>query len=163
MKTCKICKIEKPLTEYAKHKECKDGLMTFCRSCLSVKRQEWRERTGNATTKKYEKTKSGFLMRMYRNMKSRISGIQSAKYHLYANKDILSKEDFYSWAKDNKQFDALFNLYEQSNYNMKLAPSIDRIDSSKGYVISNMQFITHSENSKKGSISRHEKYRERAN
>lgn len=161
MKTCKICNIEKQLTDYAKHKECKDGLMTFCRACLNAKRREWRERTNNHTEKKYEKTKNGFLMRMYRNMKSRVSGVQSAKYHLYVNKELLSKEDFYSWAKTNKEFDSLFEVYEQNNYQMKLAPSIDRIDSSKGYVIGNIQFITHSQNSRKGSISRHEKYRER--
>lgn len=161
MKTCKICKIEKPLNEYTNRKASKDGLFYMCKKCTSINRREYREKSDNFSIKKYEKTKNGFLMRMYRNMKSRVSGIQSAKYHLYVNKELLSKEDFYSWAKTNKEFDSLFEVYEQNNYQMKLAPSIDRIDSSKGYVIGNIQFITHSQNSRKGSISRHEKHRER--
>jgi hypothetical protein len=33
--------------------------------------------------KKYEKTPKGYLMRTYRNMKSRVLGIQHKKAHIY--------------------------------------------------------------------------------
>jgi len=45
-------------------------------------------KNGNAITHKYEKTKNGFLMRVYRNMRSRIAGVQKEKFHLYAGKNI---------------------------------------------------------------------------
>lgn len=116
--------------------------------------REYRLRTGDAQTKKYEKTHNGFLMRMYRNMKSRIRGVQKEKYHLYEGKELLSKDEFYKWAKNSMEFYNLFQIYRDSGFNRKLAPSVDRIDSSKGYSIDNMEWVTHSENSRRGSISK---------
>lgn len=104
--------------------------------------------------KRYEKTENGFLMRIYRNMKSRITGIQKQKAHLYVGKYLLPKEDFYAWAKNSSEFKSLFKKYEESKYDRKLAPSVDRIDSSKGYEISNMEWVTHSENSRRGNFNR---------
>lgn len=117
-------------------------------------RREWRKRTGNAATKKYEKTHKGFLMRKYRNMQSRVEGIQWRKAHLYEGKQILPRDDFYDWAISHPDFLALFDQWIESNYDRKLSPTVDRIDSSKGYILDNMQWITHSENSKRGALSR---------
>ena len=121
----------------------------------NAKQRIRRAKNGNADTKKYEKTKNGFLMRLYRNMKSRVSGVQKLKAHLYKGKYLLPKDDFYKWAKNDKDFNVLFNEWELSNYDRKIAPSIDRIDSLGGYSLVNMRFITHSENSRLGAISRH--------
>lgn len=119
--------------------------------------RERRKANNNLYTKKYEKTPHGFLMRMYRNMKSRITGVQYKKAHLYSGKDILSKEEFYEWAHSSPVFLSMFEQYTQSNFNQKLAPTVDRIESSKGYTTDNMQWLTHSENSQKGAYSRHGK------
>lgn len=115
--------------------------------------REYRKRTFNKCTLKYEKTINGFLVRLYRNMKSRITGVQRFKFHLYKNKELLPKEDFYAWAKSSPNFFLLFNNWVANNYDRKLTPSVDRIDSSIGYLISNMVWVTHSENSRRGSIS----------
>ena len=128
-----------------------------CKSCYNKKQRIYRNENGNKATKKYEKTKRGFMMRLYRNMESRINGIQKLKFHLYANKHLLSREEFYGWAFSNNNFNVLFEKWELSNYNRKLTPSVDRIDSSKGYYLTNMEWVTHSENSRRGSISRHNK------
>lgn len=114
-------------------------------------RREYRARTNNAATKKYEKTKNGFLMRTYRNMKSRVTGVQTKKAHLYEGKELLEKQDFYKWSLANNSFHNLFELWEASNYNRKLTPSINRIDAELGYVFGNMEWITHSENSRRTS------------
>lgn len=103
--------------------------------------KEYRLRNNNSCTKKYEKTINGFLMRSYRNMKSRILGIQWKKAHLYTGKEILSKEDFYAWSLSNKNFIKLFKSWEKSNYERRITPSIDRIDSSFGYYLENMQWV----------------------
>lgn len=99
--------------------------------------------------KKYEKTIPGFLMRCYRNMKSRILGIQKKKAHLYKDLELVSKEEFYEWSNNNKIFLILYKNWVNSNYDRKLSPSIDRITSYKGYTLDNMQWLTHSENSSK--------------
>ena len=116
--------------------------------------RERRLRNNNIETKKYENTINGFLMRLYRNMKSRISGVQKEKYHLYVGKELLDKDEFYEWAKSNDTFLVLFDEYKKNEYDRRLAPSVDRVDSSKGYELSNMEFVTHSENSRRGSLSK---------
>ena len=115
----------------------------------NAKRREYRRLTNNADTKTYEKTKKGFLMRMYRNMQSRILGIQWKKEHLYKGKCLMTREDFYNWAMNNDTFHELFNNWELSKHDRRLAPSIDRINSELGYSIDNVQIITFSENCKR--------------
>lgn len=87
-------------------------------------------------------------------MKSRVEGVQRSKFHLYKDKCILDKDSFYEWALSNKSFLNLFEVYKNNNFSRKLAPSVDRIDSSKGYAIDNMEFVTMSENSRRGAINR---------
>lgn len=108
---------------------------------INRKQRERRKFNNNADVKKYEKTKPGFLMRCYRNMKSRITGVQSKKAHLYAGKDILSKEEFYSWSESSQTFHDLFTSWENSGYERRLTPSVDRIDSRHGYLIENMEWV----------------------
>lgn len=119
--------------------------------------RQYRLKNNNVCTKKYEKTQKGFLMRLYRNMLSRITGIQKEKHHLYKGKDILSKEAFYEWAQNSPDFFDLWDHYKESGYQQKLAPSVDRKDSSLGYEPHNMEWVTHSENSRRGAIQRHQK------
>lgn len=121
------------------------------------KQRIYRSRTGNANTKKYEKTTNGFLMRLYRNMQSRIDGVQWMKAHLYAGKELLPRDEFYSWAK-SRRFKLMFEAYKDSGFDRKLAPSVDRIDSSKGYSIDNMEWVTHSENSRRGNMAKRKMY-----
>lgn len=113
-----------------------------------LKQRLRRKANGNATTHKYEKTKNGFLMRTYRNMKSRTLGIQKKKAHLYKGLPLLSKETFYEWSLNYSAFSVLFCAWENSCYDRKLTPSINRIDASLGYVEGNIEWITHSQNSK---------------
>ena len=120
-----------------------------------IQRQR-RAENGNISTRKYEKTHKGFAMRLYRNMQSRVSGVQWQKSHLYQNMTILPKEEFYEWILSNETFKTLFADYEASGYQRKLAPSVDRINSKKGYELDNMEIITMSENSRRGSISQHQ-------
>lgn len=118
------------------------------------KQRHYRKRTANAATKRYEKTPKGFLMRKYRNMTSRITGIQKKKFHLYAGKELLSREDFYKWSLENKDFWELYNTWIESGYDRKLTPTVDRINSESGYTLDNMEWITHSENSRRGGKSK---------
>lgn len=93
-------------------------------------------------------------MRMYRNMQSRINGVQSQKHHLYAGKCLLPRQDFYDWAFSSEKFHDLFSEWEKSGYNRRLTPSVDRINPDIGYQISNMEWVTHSENSRRGALDR---------
>lgn len=122
------------------------------------KQREYRARTGNAVTAKYERTRKGKLMRLYRNMQSRITGIQWRKKHLYEGKELLSRDDFYDWAIDHPEYNRLYDEWVASEYDRKLSPSVDRVDSTKGYRLDNMEWVTHSENSRRGTYSRYNKH-----
>ena len=118
----------------------------------NLKRQrEYRKKNHNACTLKYEKTINGHLMRMYRNMKSRVEGIQWHKAHLYKGKSLLLKEDFYSWAKSCPEFILLHKKWLESNCDRRLVPTVNRINPLRGYELDNMEWLTHSENSSLGA------------
>lgn len=112
------------------------------------KQREYRARTGNRVTRKYERTKKGKLMRTYRNMESRVSGILKHKAHLYEGLPILPRDDFYRWAMQSSAFHALFDGWVASGYRCGESPSIDRINADGGYLIGNMRWLTHRENSR---------------
>lgn len=113
--------------------------------------REYRKKTGNAYTRKYEKSPRGFLMRAYRNMLSRVSGVQTKKMHLYFGLPLMPKEQFYEWASRDAQFWVLYKQWVAQGYPRKLTPSVNRIDSSKGYELGNVEWITHSLNSAIGA------------
>ena len=116
-----------------------------------------RKLNDNKHTKKYEKTKKGFLVRLYRNMQSRVLGIQKSKHHLYAGKSLLAKDEFYEWALNNETFHNLFNQWELSNHERRLCPSVDRINSDLGYELNNMEWVEFHENCRRGLYSKLEK------
>jgi hypothetical protein len=122
-------------------------------------RRAYLKRTNNASCKKYEKTKHGFLMRCYRNMQSRVTGVQKKKFHLYAGKPLLDRESFYEWAHADETFHKLFDAWEEEGYERRMSPSINRINADGGYTLDNIEWLTHSENSRRtrrwGYQSRH--------
>lgn len=117
--------------------------------------REHRKLTGNSDTKRYEKTKRGFLVRLYRNMQSRITGVQKQKAHLYIGKTLLEREVFYVWAMSSNTFHLLFDAWEKAGYPQKYTPSVDRINSALGYNLDNIEWVTMSENSSRGAKNKY--------
>lgn len=93
-------------------------------------------------------------MRTYRNMQSRVTGIQQKKAHLYAGLTILPRDQFYVWAQQSPKFHELYTAWVASEYARRLTPSINRINPKLGYTIDNIEWLTHSENSRLGSLNR---------
>lgn len=121
---------------------------TYSHVELLRKQRERRALTGNATTKRYERTKKGKLMRTYRNMQSRVLGILKKKAHLYSGLPILPRHDFYKWAMASGEFHRLYDAWVAAGHRCGDSPSIDRIDATKGYIVGNMRWLTHRENSR---------------
>jgi acetoin utilization deacetylase AcuC-like enzyme len=144
MKLCSKCDIEKDLTNFYKHS-------AICKECRKEIMRINRLNNANLWTRRYEKTKKGFLVRMYRNMTSRVKGVQKDYIHIYQGLDILPKEQFYEFALNNSEFHRLFKEWEDALYERRLCPSIDRIDTKFGYTLGNIQFLTMSENASKTS------------
>lgn len=158
-KTCIRCGIEQDISEFRKQKETHDGHVNQCRTCLNEIQRIKRKNNGNQLTRRYEKTPKGFLMREYRNMQSRVTGVQKRKAHLYLGKELLPRDEFYKWAIFHIDFVLLYTDWVKSCYDRKLTPTVDRVDSSRGYTLDNMEWVTHSENSRRGSISRRKTFK----
>lgn len=151
-RTCRGCLIEQALEDFPRKIDCAEGRSWRCQVCVNASQRARRQRNGNSDTKRHEKTPQGFLMRAYRNMKSRVTGVQKEKAHLYQGLPILPKEDFYAWSRDNVDFWRLFRQWVASGYDRRLTPSVNRVDPEQGYVFPNLEWITHSLNS---GLARH--------
>lgn len=103
--------------------------------------------------KKYSKTFKGRLVRCYNHMSQRVGG-NCKDYVRYKGLEILDKDVFYNFSLNSKEYKLLHSDWVDSGYILKLCPSIDRVDSSKGYSLDNIRWITHSENSRQGAVSR---------
>lgn len=143
-KTCSKC--EAPFVPYRRHGR-------VCRACRNAQQRERRQSNGDRDTAKYEKTVSGFLMRVYRNMESRVKGVQKIKAHLYVGKHLLGRDEFYTWARNSDVFLDLYTRWKASGYPRRLTPSVDRIDSSKGYTLDNIEWVPFYINCSRGATS----------
>lgn len=85
-------------------------------------------------------------------MLSRVTGVTKNKNHLYLGKEILDKELFYKFSLEDKSFNELFDHWETVDYERRLTPSIDRKETNIGYTIDNIQWITFSENCRRGGL-----------
>lgn len=52
-------------------------------------------------------------------------------------------------------------IIPDSWYDRKLAPTVDRVNSTLGYEVWNMEWVTHSENSRRGAVSKRRNKSER--
>jgi hypothetical protein len=146
-KVCRKCFKELPIINFVKHPSTADRRQNYCNGCRNEDTKKYRAENNNSCTRKYEKTKKGYLVRTYRNMLSRVTGVLKTKAHLYKGLAILDKEAFYEWALNDEEFNRLFSIWVGSNYGKDLSPSIDRINPKIGYAQGNIRWLPHWENS----------------
>jgi len=80
---------------------------------------------------------------MFKNM------VNSVRYYdSYKNKKVLfTKSEFVTWMLANEDYQRIFKTWEQSDYDLMLTPTIDRVDNKGHYSLDNIQVITHLDNS----------------
>jgi hypothetical protein len=105
----------------------------------------------------YRRSKPGLVRRCWHKMKQRISGKNTLNPHLYAGKELLPVDTFIEWARDSKDLDRLHDQWVKSGYDIRYTPSVDRINSNIGYVLENIRWVTHQENSRMAMIKRYSK------
>lgn len=98
--------------------------------------------------KKWRNSPRGYLNRLYGGIKTRCTNRRYKKNAKYHGLPVMSWEDFVQWGL-TPEFEEMYEAYLQSGKDRKLAPSVDRIDPTKGYVLGNVQWLTLSDNSKR--------------
>jgi len=135
LKTCIACNLSKTTDSFVAHAGTADGVANQCRECANLK------------DKLYRKTKKGLISRIYGEQKKR------SKRRGHAPPSYTCDELRW-WMLGQVLFKELFEAWELSGYAKNLVPSIDRIDSTKGYDFSNIQVMTWEENNFKGRKER---------
>jgi hypothetical protein len=153
-KQCFKCHIEKSLGDFYVHKQMGDGHLNKCKSCakLDVKTRSVLE---NEKIKEYDKLRyrtniERIKMHKYRGIVERCEGGHKNRTYLVEGMKYLSIKQYLKWWEENKKdFEKCYKIWKKSGYKNKFAPSIDRIDSQKGYTAKNMQWLVFTDNCKK--------------
>ena len=150
LKVCNECKCEKPLTEFTKNKASPDGLQYKCRPCdvaYQAKRRADNPQKRRAYEKQYLNNKRQdfeFRLIMLLNASKQRARNKNREHTITVNdiKEIYPKDGCCPIFGMKLEFNSA-GFRENS-------PSIDRIDSTKGYTPDNIQIISWKANRIKG-------------
>ena len=152
-KYCKVCKSFLPLFSFTKNSASKDGLQFACSTCDNLRQQKRR------VEKKKEIQEYGKQYRIKHtdDMDFRLQGLLNASRARAKEKNrehTLTKQDLFDlFPKDGRCPIFGFNLEWNGKGFRETSPSIDRIDSTKGYTKDNVQIISWKANRIKGYAS----------
>jgi hypothetical protein len=93
-----------------------------------------------ASNLRYRRSKRGKIKTTYAHMKKRVRG-KCKSANLYKGLKLLNQLKFFAWSYDDPDFNRIFDIWVASNYEDSIKPSIDRIDTTKGYVLGNMRWV----------------------
>lgn len=127
----KNTKLIKCAIEWCKNPQSKKGGGKFDRFCVSHK---------------HKATIDRFLSNLYIRMNQRIQGKNTRNPHLFKGKSIMPRDVFKEWAKNHPDFLKLYKQWFISGFDQKLTPSVNRLDSSRGYTLDNVEWVTFSNN-----------------
>lgn len=88
-----------------------------------------------------------FINIQYDKLQNRCAGYGKPKYK---NLDLISREEFKCWSKDREDLIELFKQWISKSNELRFRPTVDRIDSNKGYTINNIRWLSQRENSALG-------------
>lgn len=152
-KQCKLCKEHLFTSCFSKNKATKDFLQTACRKCDN-ERQALRRKEKAQELKEYGKE---YRKNNFENLDYRLQCLLNASRARAKAKNrehTLTKQDLLElYPKDNKCPVFGFTLEWNGEGFRETSPSIDRIDSSKGYTKENIQIISWKANRIKGYAS----------
>lgn len=154
-KRCFKCGVVKPIADFYKHPQTKDGHLNKCKECTRADVQKNYTNHIDYYHKydqyRYRENKNRLLDHVYRGIVNRCNGVQR-KYSSTGTTPISMAEWKSFCTSTSTEFDKLYDAWKKSGFQRKMAPSIDRIDNNRGYTIDNMQWLSQSDNSRKRAM-----------
>ena len=126
-KECLGCNRVLYLDAFAKQKLGKLGRRSRCKECV---------------TQTYVRTKKGVVLAMYSNQltKSKKRGHPAPYY---------TQKELHEWCHSQQAFHDMYDTWVNSDYDMHLKPTCDRLDDYLPYSLSNIQLMTFIDNTRK--------------
>ena len=141
-KECPHCSTVKLFSEFNKNTASKDGKQRLCRPCDNNRLKKNR----NAKKEYYKEYEKNYRKAKFNDLSYRLQSLLNASRARARNKNrehTLTKEDLYSlYPADNRCPVFGFELEWNTSGFRETSPSIDRIDSFKGYTKDNVQIIS---------------------
>jgi len=150
MKTCTLCGETKDESEFVKHRQMKDGLSYWCKTCTNKRAKEYRESPAGIYTQIKSRQK---FYRTHQNPRGKPIDI--------------SRDDFITWYNNEPKFcvycdvpeDRLADFYDSYNkWSWRL--SVDAKDNTIGYDVGNIVLACRRCNSLKSDILSFDEMRE---
>ena len=176
VKTCTKCPNEINESTQVKYKRPNGtyGVRGYCKECSNKKSKQWvennkerRREIANAYARRNSKAQikysynrrrtdlKTFLGCLHQNIKRRCTDPNDKKSHIYYGLEFIGRQEFVNWAMGLEEVKELFDTWVNSGNDITLTPSPDRLESHIGYIPDNLEWVTHSENSRRGANSRH--------
>jgi hypothetical protein len=151
-KICNKCGEEKEITLFRKCNRCKDGYRGLCKACFNLERKAYpsrqlkakRERRKHQASKQPEaiKERKRTSFQKQQTIYGNMSSHQKKRGH---GSMPFTLKEFRKWLNNNG-WDKLYKTWKESGFEKTQAPSIDRLDNSKGYTFEDMELVTWKEN-----------------
>jgi hypothetical protein len=104
---------------------------------------------------RYYRTPRGVLLYRYRDMRDRVrgkplrTGMEKTPQNCpWKGMELAPYQEFLSWALAHPDFQRLFKQWADNGFVRRFAPTVHRIDRSRGYTLDNIEWITHRANSR---------------
>lgn len=141
LKTCSSCGETKNLSLFYKHKGTKDGYYTKCKSCNDAYNKTYYEKNKEKIVQYRVDYNRNNPRKAYRDLDSRFSLLIKTASYRKKFEVCLTVEDLKDvWSQQEGRC-AYTKLPLLATANQFNTVSLDRIDSSKGYIIGNVQFV----------------------
>lgn len=115
MKTCNTCKISKPISNFNKSKQSKDGYSYYCKECVKEKREKYKNKSNDYQKKYYENNKEKVQERNQKYRKENREKVLSSMrdYYKKNSEEIKEYSKNYYQAKKRLTLDPSYSLEER--------------------------------------------------
>lgn len=140
VKICTRCKVEKDTSEFHKSKDKKFGVNNVCKICAKIISKKYYSKNSKQIKQRVSCYSQSYIPKHSREIDSRLKNLCTKAKSRTKEFTLIDQDLLDLWEKQNGQC-AYTKLPMLATSNQFNTVSLDRVDSSKGYVVGNVQLV----------------------